>query len=86
MKNKTKVSDFVNNFIEPNTLIRLWYKLPKGSDGQHEEVIKGDKPMMEHELVKSKYKDHIVIGVTDILYFKSNYVEAVNLVIERNGN
>lgn len=78
------VEDFVRAFVEHNTLIRLWYKVPKGEDGQHQEVIEWDKPMMEHELVKSEYNKRTVIGVTDILYLKSNYVEAVNLVIERN--
>lgn len=73
------VLEFVDEFVEKNTLIRLWYK----SDGGHEEVIKGDKPMMEHELVKSEYKWHQVLGVTDILYHKSDHIEAVNLVIKK---
>jgi len=77
-----KVIEFVETFIEPNTLVRLWYKLPKGEDGQHKEVIEGDKPMMEWEFIKSEYKDSTVIGVTDILYLKSPYIEAVNLVIK----
>ena len=37
--------------------------------------------MMEHELIKSEYANSEIIGITDILYLKSNYVEAVNLVI-----
>ena len=73
-----KVKDFIENYIGHNTLIRLWYKAdPMG----HVEVIKGDKPMMEHELLRSKYKNHEVFYITDILYIKSNYQEAVNLVI-----
>lgn len=72
------VSGFVKWFVQPNTLIRLWYKVKGG----HEEVISGDKPMMEHELVKSEYAHREVVGVTDILYMKSNYSEAVNLVIK----
>ena len=72
------VKEFVNNFIEHNTLIRLWYNVKGG----HEEVITGDKPMMEHELVKSEYADRKVVGITDILYYKSHHVEAVNLIIE----
>jgi hypothetical protein len=77
------VKDFVNSLVEPNTLIRLWYKVPKGEKGHHEEVIHGDKPMMEHQLVKGEYADKNVIGITDIFYRHSPYVEAVNLVIER---
>ncbi len=74
---------FITNFVEKNTLIRLWYKLPEGSDNNYEEVINGDNPMMEWELKKSKYKDQIVIGVKDILCLKSNYIEAVNLIISK---
>lgn len=77
------LSQFISIFVEHNTLIRLWYKAENGKDGQHVEVIEGDKPMMEHELTKSVYKNTNVIGVTDILYYKSPYLEAVNIVIER---
>lgn len=76
------VEEFVINFIEPNTLVRLWYESSKGNDSQHQEVINGDKPMMEWELKKSLYRNQKVIGITDILYHKSPYAEAVNLVIE----
>ncbi len=72
------VTGFVGNYIQHNTLIRLWFPVKNG----YEEVIKGDKPMMEHELIKTIYADIEVIGITDILYEKSNYIEAVNLVIE----
>ncbi len=74
-----KVKEFISKFVEYNTLIRLWYK----TKGGHTEVIKGDKPMMEHQLVNSDYADKEVVGVTDILYQHSHYAEAVNLVIER---
>ncbi len=74
-----KVKDFIEQFVEPNTLIRLWYKF----EGGHAEVISGDKPQMEWELIKSKYANRIVVGVTDILYGHSPYIEAVNLTIER---
>jgi hypothetical protein len=77
------LKEFIRNFIEPNTLIRLWYKLPKGTDGIHEEVMEGDNPKMEHELLKSEYKDYDVIGVTDILYVSSPYIEAVNIVLKK---
>ena len=70
------VKDFIENFIEHNTLIRLWYKTGTG----HEEVITGDKPMMEHQLIKSNFAAREVVGVTDIYYHKSHYVEAVNLI------
>lgn len=72
------LKQFIENFVEPNTLIRLQYKLKDG----HEEVD-GDNPQMEWELKTSKYANRKVIGVTDILYLKSNYQEAVNISIER---
>ena len=78
-----KVRDFITELVDSNTLIRLWYKVPKGIKGVHEEVIEGDKPMMEHQLIKSEYKDMEVVGVTDIFYRHSSHVEAVNLVIKR---
>jgi len=77
------VKEFIENCVCHNTLIRLWYKTLPGTKGQHVEVIEGDKPMMEHELIKSEYANRIIIGVTDILYLHSHYMEAVNLVIER---
>ena len=73
------VREFINTLVEPNTLIRLLYKTDTG----HEEVIKGDKPKMEHQLKRSIYSEREVVGVTDILYLKSHYAEAVNLVIKR---
>ena len=76
------VKTFITNWVEKNTLIRLWYKIKGG----HEEVIIGDKPMMEHKLINSEWADKKVVGVTDILgYTNSHHVEAVNLIIERDG-
>lgn len=76
--NDISVKDFVRYFVEPNTLVRLWHKV----NGGHKEVIEGDKPIMEHELIKTKYAISKAVGVTDILYLKSHYIEALNLVIE----
>lgn len=72
------LKEFIEQFVCPNTLIRLQYNVLGG----HEEVM-GDSPKMEHELIKSEYSHREVIGVTDILYIKSHYTEAVNIVIER---
>lgn len=71
-----KVKNFVNKYIQPNSLIRLWWN-------NKEEVVANDKPFMDWQLVKSKYKDKNVIGVTDIYYVGSSYAEAINLVIEQ---
>ena len=73
-----KLKEFIENFICPNTLVRLQYKIKGG----HEEV-NGDNPEMEWKLKDSEYANRRVIGVTDILYPKSHYSEAVNIVIER---
>ena len=74
-----KLKNFIEKYVEANTLIRLWYK---GINSTHIEVIPNDRPLMEHELVRSIYKNYKVVGVTDILYHGSNYVEAVNIVIK----
>jgi len=73
------LKEFIEQFVEPNTLIRLWYKVKGG----HKEVVPNDKPEMEHQLAKGKYAERKVIGVTDILYLKSPYIEAVNIVIKK---
>lgn len=72
------VKEFVEAFVEPNTAIRLHYKVKGG----HEEV-QGDRTIMDWELVKSDYKDRMVVGVTDIVYRNGHFPEAVNLTIER---
>ena len=74
-----ELKEFIEKFVCPNTLIRLQYDI----QGGHEEVVKGDKPQMEWQLKGGKFSDREVIGVTDILYPKSHYSEAVNIVIER---
>lgn len=73
-----KLKEFIENFVEPNTLIRLHYKI----QGGHEEVC-GEKPQMEWKLKVGEYADREVVGVTDIVYLKSHYTEAVNLTIQR---
>jgi len=67
------LNDFIGYFVEPNTMIRLWKKVKGGH-----ELIEDVK--MEHELIKSEYKDKLVVGVTDIL--NKQYCEAVNITIE----
>lgn len=68
-----KLQDFIKNFVRPNTLIRLQYEAPGG----HSEVPDG--MAMEWKLKSGEFKDHEVIGVTDILY--KVHADAVNLVI-----
>jgi len=78
-----KLHEFVEKFIEHNTLIRLVYK----EKGGHRLVLNDwNDVSMEHELLKGegKFKDYVnydVLGVTDILV-NGPYSEAVNIVIK----
>ena len=72
------LEEFIEKFVQHNTLIRLQYDLK--DTGYHEQVDDG-KPEMEWKLKKGKFRDREVIGITDILY--GTYQEAVNIVIER---
>lgn len=74
--------EFIKQFVEPNTLIRLVYKEGSG----HRTVAEHwDKVSMEWEILENrgnyrKYADNEVIGVTDIIT-EGAYSEAVNIVI-----
>ena len=72
------VKEFIETLVEPNTLMRLQYKI----EGGHEEVNE-DSLEMEWQIKDGEYADRKVVGVTDILYPNSHYKDAVNLVIER---
>ena len=80
-----KLKEFIEKFVEPNTLIRLWYPIEHG----HQMITKGYNDVsMEWEILKGigiykDYSDHIIKGVTDILISEGNYREAINIVIER---
>jgi hypothetical protein len=74
-----KLKDFIEKFVEPNTLIRLWYKIGEG----HEQINDGKSEMEWKLLKKSTFLDNEVIGVTDIILLGSNDSEAVNIVIKR---
>jgi len=73
-----KLKEFIEKFVEKNTLVRLWYKEKSG----HRQVIESDKPKMEWDLARGEFKDREVIGVTDILV-TGHYSEAVNIVIKK---
>ena len=72
------LKDFIINYVETDTVIRLWYKVKGG----YQEVLKSGSPYMEHELINSIYANNKVIGVTDIVYFEDAHNEAVNIVVE----
>ena len=78
-----KLKDFVLEYIEPNSVIRLWSPV----FGGHELISKNvDDVCMNWEITDEVgiYKDYInneVKGVTDILVHKSFYKEAINITI-----
>lgn len=78
------LKEFIEKFVESNSLIRLLYKTTSG----HEIVLNDwNQVSMEWEILKNegKYKDYVnanVISITDILV-PGPYSEAINIVIER---
>lgn len=72
------LKDFIKNFVGKNTLIRLWYKNESG----HTQVD-GDNCKMEWELSKSEFADCKVLYVKDIIVIGTPYLEAINIVIEK---
>ena len=87
--------EFSNKFVEPNTIVRLWYKNPNGHTLVHG-TIDGDCIAMNWQINPTEwyagqqgdwikeYANSKVIGVTDIL--SDYYPEAVNIVIEGDGD
>lgn len=77
------LKDFVKQYVEHNSLIRVVYKLPGG----HKAVLNSwSEVSMDHELLKmkgkfAKFANHEVIGVASILV-AGNYGDAVNIVVK----
>ena len=77
------LKDFVKQYVEHNSLIRVVYKLPGG----HKAVLNSwSEVSMDHELLKMKGKfarfaNHEVIGVASILV-AGNYADAINIVVK----
>lgn len=79
-----KLIEFVEKFIESNSLIRLVYKEKEG----HSLVLNNwDDVSMEWEILKKsgKYKDFINNKVLCITSISTNsfYSDAINIVIEK---
>lgn len=81
-----KLIEFVDKFIEHNSIVRLLYKTKNG----HECVLDSwDDVSMEHEILKykGKYKKYInneVISIASILVTSpSHYSDAINIIIEK---
>lgn len=82
-----KLGEFIENFVNHNSLIRLIYK----EKGNYRIVNQSwDDVSMEWEILKGKgknrhYINNEVLGITDILV-KGPYSEAINIVIEEIEN
>ena len=77
-----KLKEFIDNFIEHNSIIRLLYKCPGG----HKVVLNDwsdvsmDWKTSWGKGIYADYINHEVIGVASILC--SKYPDAINIVIE----
>ena len=81
-----KLKEFIENLIQPNSLVRLLYR---DEDGGYKTVLEDwNCVSMEWEILKGKsdnrhYINNKVIGIKDILVHKCPYSEAINIVIEK---
>jgi hypothetical protein len=77
------VIDFISQYVQHNSLVRLVYKNPNG----HKTVLNDWSDVsMEHEITKGRGKfaaftKHEVVGVASILT-PGSYADAINIVIE----
>ena len=76
------LKDFIEEFVEPNTLIRLWKKIKGGHQPLFDstDMVEMEWRIKKGEGIYKGLEDSPVVGVTDILV-KGNYTEAVNIVI-----
>jgi hypothetical protein len=84
-----KLGEFIEKFIEHNSLIRLVYKDDSGYE--HKTVLNDwDDVSMEHEILKGRSKNrhyigNEVLGIASILVI-GPYSDAINIVIEELEN
>ena len=77
------LKEFINEYIEHNSLVRVLYKNPGG----HKLVLNDwNEVAMDWEIVKGKgkyapYINHKVLGIASILV-RGPYPESINIVIE----
>lgn len=79
--------DFINCYIQPNSIIRLVYKTKEGYEAVNE---KWEDISMEWEIARVKganrhYANNKVIGIAGILS-DCRYPETINIVIEKMEN
>lgn len=80
-----RLKEFLQNFVEPNTLIRLVYKTKEGhvTVGENWDEVSMEWKIIKGEGIYKDYVDNFVIGITDILC-NGHYSEAVNIVISED--
>lgn len=77
------LKEFIENYIEHNSLVRVLYKNPGG----HKVVLNDwDDVAMDWEIIKGEgkyapYINHEVLGIASILV-RGPYSESINIVIE----
>lgn len=77
------LKEFINEYIQPNSLVRVLYKIPVG----HKLILNDwDEVAMDWEIVKGEgkyapYINHKVLGIASILT-GGPYPESINIVIE----
>jgi hypothetical protein len=77
------LKEFINEYIQPNSLVRVLYKIPVG----HKLILNDwDEVSMDWEIVKGEgkyapYINHKVLGIASILT-GGPYPESINIVIE----
>lgn len=79
-----KLKEFVEQFVEGNSIVRLWHPISGGHHrivGEDMNVVDMAWKIVSGEGVYSNLVDSEVIGLTSILV-GGPYSEAVNLVIE----
>jgi hypothetical protein len=82
-----KLKEFIEKYIEPNSIIRLVYR----NTGGHKIVLNSwNDVIMEWSILKSQgdgrhYIDNEVLGIASIMS-NGHYTEAINIVIEELEN
>ena len=81
---KLKLKQFIDKYVERNSLVRLWYKGIENTATSHwgYQLVEPKFLLMAWEIRKTKYANNRVIELKDILVL-DNYKEAVNIVIEK---
>ena len=73
-----KLKEFVDKYIEHNTMVRLWTKMSNGNLCMVEDNV--NKVFMNHVIKNTYYKNWIFISVTNVLC-RGGYPEATNLIV-----